>query len=437
MAKDKDNDVFSKAENAPKEAKPFDWESPENIAQIVCVGYLLNRGNRKNIDNWFRGITKEHFLEPELGLMFEIIIKLNDSGYSVEEEFLFLKAVQVEMNKVYADYSFAILMKLSSMTAAVIDPRHYKNQLIDSFRKRTLRSIATAETEQEIDALYFKAKQVVQVEDDITSLHDVSKVVYEKAKTETLVHSTGLRPLDDVMKGGLHAGRSYCIAARPAQGKTTLLGTIAYHLNKAGVPTLFMATEMGKNQIAKRLLAHELKCYESDFNSLKNQFLWEKALNYITTAPNNIYFYDCPFVTIDQICAKVRMAHKKYGIKGFFFDYVGTQTIGGKDARTSETEHLGLVTLKIAHLCMELDIWCLYSAHTNREGHLYGSDGGLKSADQVYFQEKTGEKDIDGCETVWLKMEKTRYTAAQNVGSKETPLLRFNKFRPFIEEIPQ
>jgi replicative DNA helicase len=70
---------------------------------------------------------------------------------------------------------------------------------------------------------------------------------------------TGFVKLDE-MTAGFHAGNLIIIAGRPSMGKTALAMNIAQHaagLAKDPVPVLVFSLEMGKEELALRLLSSE------------------------------------------------------------------------------------------------------------------------------------------------------------------------------------
>ncbi len=66
--------------------------------------------------------------------------------------------------------------------------------------------------------------------------------------------SSGYRDLDELL-GGLHRGDLVVVAARTAQGKTTLLCNMALRQAQAGTRVGFFSAEMSKQQITQKCLA--------------------------------------------------------------------------------------------------------------------------------------------------------------------------------------
>jgi len=73
---------------------------------------------------------------------------------------------------------------------------------------------------------------------------------------EQPAYKTGFSCLDDYV-GGLHPGSLHILAARPTQGKTTLLLNWAMNLAKAHIPTVLFSMEMRDRHLVVRSLAAE------------------------------------------------------------------------------------------------------------------------------------------------------------------------------------
>ena len=70
--------------------------------------------------------------------------------------------------------------------------------------------------------------------------------------------ATPFNTLNDLLGGGLHGGKLYVLAAPPGGGKTTLSAQIADFAAGAGLPTAYVAMEMGRGQLFDYALARAL-----------------------------------------------------------------------------------------------------------------------------------------------------------------------------------
>ena len=69
---------------------------------------------------------------------------------------------------------------------------------------------------------------------------------------------TGIEKLNQAMEGGMYAGKLYGIVGRKKMGKTMLAGTISTNLQQSGVKHLYLALEMGSEEIHQRNMARML-----------------------------------------------------------------------------------------------------------------------------------------------------------------------------------
>lgn len=70
--------------------------------------------------------------------------------------------------------------------------------------------------------------------------------------------ATPFETLNDLLGGGLHGGKLYVMAAPPGGGKTTLATQIADHAAAAGIPTCYVALEMGRPQLFDYALSRHI-----------------------------------------------------------------------------------------------------------------------------------------------------------------------------------
>ena len=70
--------------------------------------------------------------------------------------------------------------------------------------------------------------------------------------------STPFDHLNALLGGGLHGGKFYVLAAPPGGGKTTLASQIADFAAAAGIPTAYVALEMGRGQMFDYALARRI-----------------------------------------------------------------------------------------------------------------------------------------------------------------------------------
>ncbi len=177
---------------------------------------------------------------------------------------------------------------------------------------------------------------------------------------------TGFAELDE-LTNGLHPGQLIIIAARPAIGKSTLGLDIARAAAiKHDLPTIVFSLEMGRSEIAMRLLSAESSVplqhmrkgtvHANDWTTIA------QTRGRINDAP--LYIDDSPNMTLVEIRAKCRRLKQKVGLKMVIIDYLQLMTSGKKvESRQQEVSEFSRA-LKL--LAKELRVPVIAISQLNR-----------------------------------------------------------------------
>ncbi len=177
---------------------------------------------------------------------------------------------------------------------------------------------------------------------------------------------TGFAELDE-LTNGLHGGQLVIVAARPGLGKSTLALDFARAATvKHNMPAIFFSLEMGRSEIAMRLLAAESSI---PMQTLRKGNLeqrdWDKLAQVrgqIADAP--LYIDDSPNMTLVEIRAKCRRLSQKVGLKMVVIDYLQLMTSGKKvESRQQEVSEFSRA-LKL--LAKELSVPVIALSQLNR-----------------------------------------------------------------------
>jgi replicative DNA helicase len=141
---------------------------------------------------------------------------------------------------------------------------------------------------------------------------------------------TGFSGLDQ-LTNGLHPGQMIIIAARPAMGKSTLALDFARAAAiKHDMPTIFFSLEMGRSEIAMRLMSAEgaipLQSMRKGTLDSRDWTTIAATRGRINDAP--LYIDDSPNMTLVEIRAKCRRLKQKAGLKMVVIDYLQLMTSG-------------------------------------------------------------------------------------------------------------
>ena len=177
---------------------------------------------------------------------------------------------------------------------------------------------------------------------------------------------TGFSELDD-LTNGLHPGQLIIIAARPALGKSTLALDFARAASiKHDLPSIFFSLEMGRSEIAMRLLSAEsavpLQNMRKGTVDSRDWTTIAATRGRINDAP--LYIDDSPNMTLVEIRAKCRRLKQKVGLKLIIIDYLQLMTSGKKvESRQQEVSEFSRA-LKL--LAKEIQVPVIALSQLNR-----------------------------------------------------------------------
>ena len=249
------------------------------------------------------------------------------------------------------------------------------------------------------------SEDYVALNDSIeAAIHEIEAAV--KRGGDMVGVPTGFTDLDELTHG-LHGGQLVIVAARPAVGKSTLALDFARHAAiKANKATIFFSLEMGRAEIAMRMLSAEAQI---PLQSLRKGNLqdsdWAKLAatrGQINDAP--LFIDDSPNMTLVEIRAKCRRLAQRIDLKMVVIDYLQLMTSGKKvESRQQEVSEFSRA-LKL--LAKELNVPVIAISQLNRQAeqtkdkkpeisHLRESGSREQDADVVILlhREAIGEKD--------------------------------------------
>lgn len=210
-----------------------------------------------------------------------------------------------------------------------------------------------------------EAEDYVPLTDAVTSA--VDEIEAARGRDGQMVGvPTGFADLDS-LTNGLHKGQLILIAARPALGKSTLALDLARSAAiRHKMPTIFFSLEMGKAEIAMRLLSAETtiplqkmrkgNVEANDWKSIA------ATRGRIESAP--LYIDDSPNMTLVEIRAKCRRLKQRVGLQLIVIDYLQLMTSGKRvESRQQEVSEFSRA-LKL--LSKELQVPVVALSQLNR-----------------------------------------------------------------------
>jgi replicative DNA helicase len=355
---------------------------PHNLEaeQSTLGGMLLSQ---EAVAEVFEAVSGSDFYAPKHELIFNAVLTLFGRGEPTD-----VIAVSDELNKSGnllkaggADY----LHSLTSYVPTAANASYYAKIVSDKAIMRRLIEAGTRiaqsgyENQGEVEDLVNQAQaEVYRVAsqaagEDYVGLSDsiedaIREIEFaQKRGGELTGIPTGFLDLDSLTHG-LHPGQLVIVAARPAVGKSTfaldIARTAAIKNNQA---TIFFSLEMGRAEIAMRMLSAESSIYlQSMRKGTVSESDWTRLAavrGRINDAP--LYIDDSPNMTLVEIRAKCRRLAQQVDLKMIVIDYIQLMSSGKKvESRQQEVSEFSRA-LKL--LAKELNIPVIALSQLNRQ----------------------------------------------------------------------
>lgn len=186
---------------------------------------------------------------------------------------------------------------------------------------------------------------------------------------------TGYKYVDKVFNGGLNRGDLLILAARPGMGKTQFALNVCYNVARKDPhgKILFFSTEMGGDQLAKRLISVVGNIPSDDvltfqFKDRNKQIQLSDATEKIKKLP--IHIDDTSSILLTDLLAKCRSTHKRLKegekINLIIVDYL--QRVRCPNKKNDRTQEVGEISTALKALARELNVPVIALAQLNRSG---------------------------------------------------------------------
>ncbi|GHA88697.1 replicative DNA helicase [Streptomyces thermoviolaceus subsp. thermoviolaceus] len=173
----------------------------------------------------------------------------------------------------------------------------------------------------------------------------------------------------DALTNGLHPGQMIVIAARPAMGKSTLALDFARTAAiKHNLPSIIFSLEMGRNEIAMRLLSAEARVALHHMRSgTMTDDDWTRLARRmpdVSAAP--LYIDDSPNLSMMEIRAKCRRLKQRNDLKLVVIDYLQLMQSGSTRRAESRQQEVSEMSRNLKLLAKELEIPVIALSQLNR-----------------------------------------------------------------------
>jgi replicative DNA helicase len=355
---------------------------PHNLEaeQSTIGGMLLSQ---EAVAEVFEMVSPSDFYAPKHELIFNAVLSLFGKGEPTD-----VIAVSDELNKSGnllkaggSDY----LHSLTSYVPTAANASYYAKIVADKAILRRLIEAGTRiaqtgyDSQGEVEDLVNQAQaEVYKVvsqssKEDYIGLSDSIEAAIREIETaqqrggELTGIPTGFTDLD-AFTHGLHPGQLIIVAARPAVGKSTFALDIARAAAiKHKKATIFFSLEMGRAEIAMRMLSAESSIYlQSMRKGNVSEADWTRLAavrGKINDAP--LYIDDSPNMSLVEIRAKCRRLAQQVDLKMVVIDYIQLMSSGKKvESRQQEVSEFSRA-LKL--LAKELGIPVVALSQLNRQ----------------------------------------------------------------------
>lgn len=364
-----------------EETRSFERVPPHDLLaeQSVLGGMLLSKDAVADVTGLLRG---PDFYVPKHEVIYEAVLTLYAQGEPTD-----VITITDQLNKTGdlqraggADY----LHTLTSIVPTAANASFYADIVAEKALLRRLVEAGTRITQmgyagegEAVDLVNSAQSEIYAVTgaeqaDDYVPLSiavDAAIQEIEKAQMQEggmLGVPTGFRELDE-KTNGFSPGQMIIIAARPAMGKSTLALDVARSASvHHDATTVFFSLEMGRAEIAMRLLSAEASI---PLQLLRKGQLESRDFQKIAATQARIneaplFIDDSPNLTLVEIRAKCRRLKQRHNLKMVVIDYLQLLSSGKKsESRQQEVSEFSRA-LKL--LSKELEVPVVALSQLNR-----------------------------------------------------------------------
>ena len=179
--------------------------------------------------------------------------------------------------------------------------------------------------------------------------------------------ATGFFDLDDIT-GGFQHDQLIILAARPSMGKTAFALNICDHAAVTlKTPVLFVSLEMGKIELAERLICarsrvdgHKLRTGQN----MGTREISQLSKSYDELRVASMFIDDTPARNMLQITANARRLKMRSDLGMIMVDYI--QLIDSEETRDSRQEQIAKISRRLKTLARELHVPVVALSQLNR-----------------------------------------------------------------------
>lgn len=347
---------------------------PQNLdAESSLLGSILIEADAL-IDIADR-ITANDFYDKRHGIIYSAMLRLYEQTKPVD--LLTLSSILKDNDELTAVGGSSYLTELTNAVPTAAHVEHYADIVAEkALRRKLIRASEDivnlsfndgASSVQEIleqaEARLFAVSQRT-LKQDLISIEQILAEGFDrldelhKNKGRLRGIQTGWKDLDN-MTAGLQRSDLIVLAARPAMGKTTLVGNLVQNVAMLEkLPVLFFSLEMSRDQLVDRMLANESgvdawnirtgNLSDEDFEKLGT------AMGALSEAP--IFIDDTPGISILEMRTKARREANKHPLGLIVVDYLQLMSGHGKSNDFNRVQEISEISRGLKLIARELNV---------------------------------------------------------------------------------
>ncbi|WP_405734580.1 replicative DNA helicase [Streptomyces sp. NBC_00028] len=359
----------------------FERVPPQDLdaEQSVLGGMLLSKDAIADVVEVIKG---HDFYKPAHETIFQAILDIYAKGEPADPITIAAELTKRgEINKVGgASYLHTLVQTVPTAAnaeyyAEIVHERAVLRRLVEAGTRITQMGYAA---DDDVDEIVNRAQAEIyavteqRTSEDYLPLGDIMEGALDEIEAigsrtgEMTGVPTGFTDLDS-LTNGLHPGQMIVIAARPAMGKSTLALDFARAASiKNNLPSVIFSLEMGRNEIAMRLLSAEARValhhMRSGTMTDEDWTRLARRMPEVSAAP--LYIDDSPNLSMMEIRAKCRRLKQRNDIKLVIIDYLQLMQSGKRSE--SRQQEVSDMSRNLKLLAKELEVPVIALSQLNR-----------------------------------------------------------------------
>jgi replicative DNA helicase len=359
----------------------FERVPPQDLdaEQSVLGGMLLSKDAIADVVEVIKG---HDFYKPAHETIFQAVLDVYAKGEPADPITIAAELTKRgEINKVGgASYLHTLVQTVPTAAnaeyyAEIVHERAVLRRLVEAGTRITQMGYAA---DDDVDEIVNRAQAEIyavteqRTSEDYLPLGDIMEGALDEIEAigsrtgEMTGVPTGFTDLDS-LTNGLHPGQMIVIAARPAMGKSTLALDFARAASiKNNLPSVIFSLEMGRNEIAMRLLSAEARValhhMRSGTMTDEDWTRLARRMPEVSAAP--LYIDDSPNLSMMEIRAKCRRLKQRNDIKLVIIDYLQLMQSGKRSE--SRQQEVSDMSRNLKLLAKELEVPVIALSQLNR-----------------------------------------------------------------------